>query len=176
MKNALNGCSLTRLALVVALPLGACTNAEFARESGQHTDAVASSGTHPVGCWYFARNADADALSLPWGVRLTGERLTGFPAIQTRGDVRVAATLTVEGDADHPFGYWLALPGDSLEIGYPAGGGLVVRVGFAGGEEGAAGGARSVLTGEIREAGDAVALDGAHRVTRPVTLSHAQCP
>jgi hypothetical protein len=118
----------------------------------------------PVGCWYFERDAAATALALPWGVRLTGDAVTGWP-IAERG-ARVAATLTPDGDAGHPFGYWLELPGDSLEIGYPAGGGITLRVA----REAAA------LSGIARPVGDVITPGAPPRSDHPVRLTRAACP
>ena len=67
------------------------------------------------------RDAAATTLNLPWGVRLDSVELTGWPALDARGGGMRAATLTAEGAADHPFGYWMTIDGDSIEIGYPAG-------------------------------------------------------
>lgn len=122
--------------------------------------------TDPVGCWYFDRDQAATALNLPWGVRLSADTLTGWPRIEARGVARVAATLNPEGEADHPFGYWMTVPDDSIEIGYPGGGGLVLRL--ARGEMAMAGSARPV--------GDVLVPGAAPAPLRPVRLTRAQCP
>lgn len=120
-----------------------------------------------AGCFYFERDAAADQLRLPWGVRLLDQPLEGWPAIQQLDGVRVAATLTGEGDADHPFGYWRPLGEDSINIGYPAGGGLSLRLAVEPGR----------LTGTARPVGDALPLDGAgERPLRAVSLMRARCP
>lgn len=125
-----------------------------------------ASAHDPTGCWYFERDDAARALNLPWGVRLTADTLTGWPAIERRGGARRAATLTPDGDADHPFGYWMALPGDSIEIGYPGGGGLLLRL--------AAGDV--AMTGEAHALGDVLAPGAPPRPVRTVRLARAQCP
>ncbi|HSJ06382.1 MAG TPA: hypothetical protein VK936_06760 [Longimicrobiales bacterium] len=125
-----------------------------------------------TGCWYFERDAAAEALRLPWGVRLTPDSLTGWPALERLPGVRRATTLAGPGDeAGHPFGYWRPLAGDSrtpdsLEIGYPAGGGLVLRL--HGGTDRVAGTASPV--------GDAVAPGAAAPQVRRVALTRARCP
>ena len=116
----------------------------------------------PVGCWYFDRDAAATTLNLPWGVRLDSVELTGWPALDARGGGMRAATLTAEGTADHPFGYWMTIDGDSIEIGYPAGGGLVLRL--APGE--------TAMTGTARDVGDV----RPSAATPAVRLTRAQCP
>lgn len=143
------------LAVVVAL-LGACASAGE-RLSAQQL----------AGCYYFERNDVARELNLPWGVRLTEDSLQGWPAMAARHALR-AATLSTEGDQDHPFGYWLTIDSDSVEIGYPAGGSLVVRV--------APDGQRMV--GTVRALGDAVPPPGVARAAtaQPVMLQHALCP
>lgn len=125
------------------------------------------STTAPVGCFYFERNAAADELRLPWGIRFLPDSLEGWPALAAYEGVRQAATLTPEGDADHPFGFWRALPGDSIHVGYPAGGGISLRVHAR----------QDTLTGTARPVGDAAPLDGAiERQEHPVTLTRARCP
>jgi hypothetical protein len=127
---------------------------------------------HPTGCWYFERDAAAEALRLPWGVRLLPDSLTGWPALERLPGVRRATTLAAPGDeAGHPFGYWRPLAGepstrDSLEIGYPAGGGLVLRLG----------GGIDRVTGTASPVGDAVAPGAAPAQVRAVTLTRARCP
>ena len=120
----------------------------------------------PIGCWYFDRNDAAAALNLPWGIRLTADPLTGWPRTQARGDARFAATLAPEAEIDHPFGYWMPLTDDSLEIGYPGGGGLVLRL--AAGD--------MAMTGTARPVGDVVTPGAAVPPTRAVRLTRAQCP
>jgi len=102
--------------------------------------------TAPVGCYQFAWNSEAARLGLPWGLVLMDEPLSeGWP-IHARGDVRSAATATSpSGRADHPFGYWLRTAGDSIEVGYPGGGGIVLVLSPEGPD----------LVGEGRAVGDA---------------------
>lgn len=119
-----------------------------------------------VGCWYFVHDDAARDLRLPWGVRLTDEELQGWPALQQLEGVRRAATLTPSGDADHPFGYWRPLPGDSLLMGYPAGGGLSVRLEVE----------PSRLVGTARPVGDARPLNPRPAEERAVSLTRARCP
>jgi hypothetical protein len=58
-----------------------------------------------TGCYYFEQDATAQALRLPWGVRLLADSLSGWPAIQQRPDVRRAVTLTgTASTAAYPFG------------------------------------------------------------------------
>ncbi|HUE77535.1 MAG TPA: hypothetical protein VMM83_06295 [Longimicrobiales bacterium] len=120
-----------------------------------------------AGCYYFERDAAADQLRLPWGVRLLDRPLEGWPAIQQLVGVRVATTLTADGDVDHPFGYWRPMGQDSINIGYPAGGGLSLRLAVE----------PARLAGTARPVGDALPLDGvANRPLRTVSLTHARCP
>lgn len=120
-----------------------------------------------AGCWYFERNAGADALNLPWGVRLTADALDeNWPAMNGR-DARHAATLTTGGDADHPFAYWLASAADSIEVGHPGGRGLVLDLHVS----------DTSLAGSARAVGDALPLDGpAARSAQAVRLTRARCP
>jgi hypothetical protein len=148
---------IAAVAALAALPLAACN---------------ASPGAAPAslaGCYYFERDAVAERLRLPWGVRLLPDTLAGWPALQQRPGVRVARTLVGLGEeAGHPFGYWRTLHGDSLEIGYPAGGGLVLTLAVSGPR----------LAGEAVAAGDALPLGGVvpERRGEPVALLHAACP
>ena len=83
-----------------------------------------------VGCYQFERNSGARTLGLPWGVVLEdGPVGAGWPLLADLEGVRRARTATSPtGRADHPFGYWHVTPNDSLEIGYPGGGGLVLSL------------------------------------------------
>ena len=128
--------------------------------------APVSTATDPAGCWYFERDEAAATLNLPWGIRLDGDGLTGFPSLETRGDPRLARTLDPDGERDHPFGYWIPLAGDSIEVGYPAGGGIVLRL--ARGD--------TSMGGTARPVGDVVAPGSAPRPVRGVRLTRAQCP
>lgn len=119
------------------------------------------------GCFYFVQDETARSLRLPWGVRLLQDSLEGWPAMANHQGVHSAATLHPDGDRDHPFGYWRPLAGDSLEIGYPAGGGMVMRL-RVGDDE---------LAGTVRPVGDAVSLqEDGRRAPAPVTLTRALCP
>lgn len=122
-----------------------------------------------AGCWYFERDDVARSLRLPWGVRLGEDSLAGWPALERHDGTRVAATLTPDGDADHPFGYWRPLGEDSVEIGYPGGGGYTLRVGVE----------DQRLEGTVRAVGDARgpgADDSPPPVPQPVALMRALCP
>ncbi len=144
------------LAVASVALLGACASAE-----------TKLSAQEIAGCYYFERTPAADSLGLPWGVRLTDRPLEGWPAMAPRNP-KLATTLAPGGDQDFPFGYWLVADSDSLEIGYPGGGGIVVHVAPEGQE----------LIGSARPVGDALppgALPGSP-ATRTVTLKHALCP
>lgn len=117
-----------------------------------------------AGCYYFEQDATAQALSLPWGVRLTTDTLTGWPPLDQQPNTHTAVTLVgVDETADFPFGYWQALPGDSVRIGYPGAGGFVLDLTARDG----------VLEGTARPVGDAGL--GA-REMRGVRLGLARCP
>jgi hypothetical protein len=130
----------------------------------------------PFGCWYFERDAAAERLNLPWGVRLLEDTLTGWPAIQQLPGVRRALTLIDHGEtAAHPFGYWRPVGDDSLEIGYPAGGGLLLRVDAA---EASAEPGAARLEGTARATGDLLRPDAPAADDRPaqrVVLVRAAC-
>ena len=128
--------------------------------------APATTSSDPVGCWYFERDAAATALNLPWGIRLSGDDLTGHAGLAARGEPRVAVTLDPDAERDHPFGYWLPIAGDSLEVGYPAGGGIVLRVSRG----------DTSFSGTARELGDAMLPGAAPRTPHAVRLIRAQCP
>lgn len=127
-----------------------------------------------VGCWYFEQTDGEGRVHLPWGVQLTEDSIVGFPAVQALDGVRRAATLTSSGEQDFPIGYWRPLAGDSLELGYPAGGGLVVHAAVpAGGVD------VPVLAGTVRAVGDVVEPSDPGRTPeepRPVRLTWARCP
>jgi hypothetical protein len=122
----------------------------------------------PPGCYYFERDAAAERLRLPWGVQLLEDSISGWPALQELSGVRRAVTLLGHGrSASHPFGYWRLVGSDSVEIGYPAGGGLVLDLRAENGR----------LTGSALPAGDAVAPgEAAARTRENVRLTHALCP
>lgn len=119
----------------------------------------------PVGCWYFERDAAATALNLPWGVQLDGDALTGWPALERRGGARVARTIQAEGAAQHPFGYWM-MAGDSIEIGHPGGGGLLLTLDAR----------ATAMSGVATALGDAITPNSSARTPRAVRLTRAQCP
>jgi hypothetical protein len=83
-----------------------------------------------VGCYQFEHDAGAKALGLPWGVVLEDAALgPGWPLVSDRPGVRRATTaLSATDRADHPFGYWAPAQGDSIEIGHPGGGALVLTL------------------------------------------------
>lgn len=117
------------------------------------------------GCFYFDREQTGDgSLRLPWGVRLSPDSLEGWP-ITRRGNVRVASTLTVDGDTDYPFSYWRP-SGDSVMIGSAAGGGVLLEL-----EVG-----ETALEGTARSLGDARGLDAREPEPAAVRLTRARCP
>jgi len=141
------------LLLAAGIGAGACAT------GAQRTGAL------PTGCWYFEQDTVARHLNLPWGVRLSEQALEGWPNL--RGlHARQAATLTPEGDADVPFGYWRTLGADSLEIGFPGGGGLVLELEAA----------PTALHGRAVAVGDVLMPDDRPRIARPVRLTAALCP
>jgi hypothetical protein len=121
-----------------------------------------------AGCHFFVQDDVAIELQLPWGVRLLDEPLQGWPAIQQRGHVHRATTLTGQDEEAFPFGYWIRTAHDSLEIGYPAGGGLLLELAL---ENGA-------FRGTARPLGDAVPPPGIipEPTAYPVQLTWARCP
>ncbi|MBW3552114.1 MAG: hypothetical protein KY466_01320 [Gemmatimonadetes bacterium] len=140
-------------AAALATFAGACASA------GQGSDPAALAG-----CYYFEQDDLARQLQLPWGIRLLDRPLDGWPAVQQYDDVRVATTLTGQDEVDHPFGYWRPLSGDSILVGYPAGGGLSLRLVPDGGW----------MVGAVRALGDATLQ--AQRPDHPLRLLHARCP
>jgi hypothetical protein len=121
-----------------------------------------------VGCHYFVQDDVARDLQLPWGVRLLDRPLEGWPALQQRPGVMQATTLTGHDEVDFPFGYWVVSAEDSLEIGYPAGGGLLLELAMING----------AFEGRARPVGDAVPAPGvvAGQRAHPVRLTWARCP
>lgn len=116
------------------------------------------------GCWYFVQDDVAQELNLPWGVRLTDDVLTGWPAFDAESGARVAITLVgPDAMADNPFGYWQPLEGDSVRLGYPGMGGFAVRLAWA----------QDRLEGTARPVGDALMGE---RPRHPVALTRARCP
>lgn len=127
---------------------------------GACVSAPATTSSDPAGCWYFERDPAAAELNLPWGIRLLTEPLPDAPADP---DARLARTLNADGPADHPFGYWAPVAGDSVVIGYPAGGGLVLRL-LRG---------DTSMSGIARPVGDVMT---GPRPDRTVRLTRAACP
>lgn len=127
---------------------------------------MAASAQSVEGCYFFQHDDASTSMRLPVGVRLTDRGLEGWPAIMERGDVKVAVTLTRNGEADYPFGYWLSEV-TGIEVGYPAGGGIVLDLSLSGG----------VLEGTARALGDAFAAgqEGAVREI-DVRLERGACP
>ena len=80
------------------------------------------------GCYFFEPGETTETFRTATGVRLTDQPLEGWPGIMRRGNVKVAVTLRREGEADYPFGYWLQESADSVEIGYPSGGVVVLKL------------------------------------------------
>jgi hypothetical protein len=121
-----------------------------------------------AGCYYFVQDPVADRLQLPWGIRLLDRPLEGWPAIQQRDGVRQATTLTGADERDFPFGYWIRTARDSVEIGYPAGGGLLLELAIG----------ETALRGTARPVGDALPPPAARPEPRsdPVELTWARCP
>lgn len=118
------------------------------------------------GCYFFVAGDAVQEFRLPEGVHLTDRALTGWPAIMQRGDVKVAVTLRSTGTADYPFGYWLE-EGDSIEVGYPSGGGIVLDLAPAG----------DALVGTARALGDtAPPGETPDRRSLSVRLERRACP
>ena len=121
----------------------------------------------PGSCYFFEQTEETASLRLPQGIRLTDRPLEGWPAIMQRGEVLEAVTLTRDGPADYPFGYWLQ-DDEGVEIGYPAGGGIVLELQPDGGAlEGTA-----AAMGDARPYGES--QDGPGRVS--VRLEPGACP
>jgi hypothetical protein len=120
------------------------------------------------GCYYFVQDRVAEQLGLPWGVRLRDRPLQGWPALQQRQNVREATTLTGVDETAAPFGYWVRTAPDSVEIGYPAGGGLVLHLKID----------ETALRGTARPVGDALPPPAVlpERRDHPVELTWARCP
>ena len=121
-----------------------------------------------AGCYQFVHDAGAKALGLPWGFVLEDAPLgPGWPLVSDRpGVLRASTALTATERADHPFGYW-APKGDSIEIGHPGGGGIVLTLAPSGQD----------LIGQGVAAGDAVPMGGAMgpRPPSPVTARRVLC-
>lgn len=144
------------------------TLATTACASTPDTAAQTASTPELQGCYFFEAGEAVETLRLPRGVRLTDEALEGYPAIMSRGDVKVAVTLRADDVADYPFGYWLWEGDDAVEIGYPAGGGLVLDLAIDG----------DALDGTARAVGDARLMDADAEGLRPlpVRLEPGDCP
>lgn len=126
-----------------------------------------------LGCWYFVEDAATAVSGLPWGVRLTDDPIEGWPALESLDGVRRATTLEPDGERDFPFGYWRPLAqGDSLYLGYPAGGGFAVNVGMA--EDSEDGG--RALAGTVRAVGDALPMGEDRPGAQAVRLVWGRCP
>lgn len=122
-----------------------------------------------AGCYQFERNEGARGLGLPWGVELVDEPLgSEWPGMSGRAGVRRARTATSPTErGDVPFGYWAPAGTDSLEIGYPGGGGMVLTLGVSGPD----------LIGGGRGVGDAIPLGGSlgPRPPLPVVARRVLC-
>jgi hypothetical protein len=114
-------------------------------------------------CFQFERNVGARTLGLPWGFVLEDEALdAGWPLLSERVGVRRALTATSPaGRADNPFGYWAPAAGDSIEIGHPGGGGVVLTLARSGQD----------LVGQGVAAGDAVPVGGTMGPRAPVAVT-----
>lgn len=147
--------TLRRIAL--ALSLAVAGSVACASTPGASSQAL-------VGCFYFQQDDAARDLGLPWGVELTGDSLTGWPSLDQQPETYVATTLRGPDETrDFPFGYWQSQPGDSVRIGYPGGGGLVLELT----------GSDDELSGIARPVGDAGL---GPRESHPVSLQRARCP
>lgn len=130
---------------------------------------MVQSASSPVGCYQFERGPGARALGLPWGVELEDVPLgPGWPLTTGIEGVRRALTETSPTErADHPFGYWRGIAADSVEIGHPGGGGVVLTLAREGQD----------LIGRGVAAGDAVSLGGplGPRPPEPVVARRVLC-
>ena len=121
-----------------------------------------------AGCYQFERNDGARALGLPWGFELDAAPLgQGWPLLTDREGVKRARTATSPtGRDDHPFGYWWESARDSVEVGYPGGGGITLRLARRGQD----------LLGQGTAAGDAAPVGGpAPRTPAPVVARRVLC-
>lgn len=154
--------STTLATRVLLVGLAAATAACAGAQPEPSTDSLA-------GCYFFQPDDATRSLRLPDGIRLTASALEGWPAIMQRGGVMVAVTLTDQGPADYPFGYWLLEDDGTVEAGYPAGGGIVLDLDVG----------RDRLEGTARAVGD-VAVYGEQAGTAPwevpVRLERGRCP
>lgn len=117
-------------ALLLLAPGCASSGAGEGGEGAEGPETAALAQASPAGCYRFGETAGSDALGLPWGVILEEEPLgEGWPLMDRFDSVRLARTLASEARrTDHPFGYWRPVPADSIEIGYPGGGGVTLTV------------------------------------------------
>ena len=103
------GAYLGGAVLLVALALPACA-----------TMGEGDGASEVTGCYQFVRTGEVNRLGLPWGFVLTDEPLEGWPRIEGG---RVAETaIDAERRTDTPFSYWQPREGDTIRVGYPAGG------------------------------------------------------
>jgi hypothetical protein len=120
-----------------------------------------------AGCYQFYRDEGARVLGLPWGLELLDEPLAGGWMVTMRfPDVMKALTATSPtAREDHPIGYWREIPGDSIELGHPGGGGGYTLLLTLDGQD---------LVGRATAVGDAGA-PGQPRPTRAVTAYRVLC-
>lgn len=144
---------------IEVIAVGAALVFGMAESCPKETEQAASS---LAGCYQFVRDAGAKALGLPWGFVLEDAPLgPGWPLVADRPGVRRAATaLSATEREDHPFGYW-APKGDSIEIGHPGGGGIVLTLGVVGQD----------LVGRGVAAGDAVPMGSAPGPRAPANVT-----
>ena len=120
-----------------------------------------------VGCYQIEWGRGASRLRLPWGFVLEDEPLeVGWPLLAGREGVRRALTATSPTEReDHPFGYWAPHGADSIEVGYPGGGGVVLALERRGQD----------LFGPGRPAGDAVRPGESPSLRVPVVARRVLC-
>ena len=121
-----------------------------------------------TGCYRFEQPPGERELGLPWGVELLDETLEGWPAFPDA--FRARSWLTREQSADHPFGYWMRVQGDSIRTGHPGGGGFDLVL--AGPDD------EGELIGLGRAVGDALRPDdpGAPPPSARVIARRVDCP
>ena len=119
------------------------------------------------GCYQFYRDEGARVLGLPWGLELFDEPLGGGWMVTMRfPNVMKALTATSAAEReDHPIGYWREVPGDSIELGHPGGGGGYTLLLTLNGQD---------LVGRATAVGDA-GIPGQPRPTRAVTAYRVLC-
>lgn len=144
---------LIALALLAGALAAACASTPSGADARDH-----------VGCYYFEQDRTAADLNLPWGVELREDSLTNPPTRPGEPVSRVAVTLRSETETtSFPFGYWQALPGDTVRIGYSGMGGLSLRLTVR----------DDALVGTARPVGDAGL---GPRDSHAVRLDRARCP